>query len=96
MESPLGRVLGFFAEKKTLCAIANSPAPSVDRPEACRGGSAPAPRSRTIRPCATDRLRLRREHFHVVRSSVWRPDRPQQLVSNNSLQQIDGIQRLVR
>jgi hypothetical protein len=36
MGSLQGRVLGFFAEKKTLGAI-------VDRTEVCRGGVAPAP-----------------------------------------------------
>jgi hypothetical protein len=40
-----GRVLGFFAEKKTLCAIVDRPASGADRSEACRGGSTPAPRS---------------------------------------------------
>jgi hypothetical protein len=43
MGSLQGRVLGFFAEKKTIGAIADRPAPGVDRTEVCRGGVAPAP-----------------------------------------------------
>jgi hypothetical protein len=49
-ESLPGRVLGFFEEKKTLCVIADRlalgedrSALGTDRPEACRGGVAPAP-----------------------------------------------------
>jgi hypothetical protein len=34
----------------------------MDRPDVRRGGAAYAPRSRTIRPCVADRLRLHREH----------------------------------
>jgi hypothetical protein len=48
------RVLGFFAEKKTLCAITDRPAPGADHPKACRedpllrpgrGLSGPVPRT---------------------------------------------------
>jgi hypothetical protein len=77
MGSLSGRVTGFFAEKKTLCAIMDRLALGADRPEACRGGSAPAPRSRTVQSCAVERLRLHREHRYVVRSSVWRTYRRQ-------------------
>jgi hypothetical protein len=48
--SLMGRVLGFFAEKKTICAIADRLAPGVDRPtpganrpKVCIGEAAPAP-----------------------------------------------------
>jgi hypothetical protein len=64
-------------EKKTLCSIMDRPASGADRPEACKGGSALAPRPRIVRPCVADHLRLRREHHQVVRSSVWHPDQRQ-------------------
>jgi hypothetical protein len=69
-ESLPGRVLGFFAEKKTLYAILDHPALSADRPEACRGGYAPAPMSRTVRPCDVDHPSLRKERRQTVRSGV--------------------------
>jgi hypothetical protein len=49
----------------------------ADRSDIRREEVAHAPRSRTVRPCDTDRSRLRREHHHVVRSSVWHPSRRQ-------------------
>jgi hypothetical protein len=38
-----GRVLGFFVEKKTLCAIVDRSALGADRPEVCRGGATHVP-----------------------------------------------------
>jgi hypothetical protein len=69
------RVLGFFVEK-TLCAIADRPAPGADRPKLCKGGGAAA-RSWTVRPYATDHPRLHKEPRQAVCSRVWRPDRCQ-------------------
>jgi hypothetical protein len=43
MASLPGRVVGFFAEKKTLCAIVDHSTLGADRPEVCKGGSTPAP-----------------------------------------------------
>jgi hypothetical protein len=42
-ESLPWRVLGFFAEKKTFCAIVDRPALGADHAKACRGKAAPVP-----------------------------------------------------
>jgi hypothetical protein len=52
-------------------------ASGADRLDVRREGAAPTLRSRIVRPRATDRPRLCREHRQVVHSCVWRPDRRQ-------------------
>jgi hypothetical protein len=73
-------------KKKTLCAIA-------DRPSPRRGPSGRMQRSRsctrswTVRPCAADRPRLRREHRQAILSSVWRLDRHQHIANQPTTEQ---------
>jgi hypothetical protein len=63
---------GSVQRRSPSCAhVADRPTPGADRPEACRGGAAPAPRSWTVRASA-------KKQRHAVRSNVWHPDRRQQ------------------
>jgi hypothetical protein len=67
---PGRRDLGLLQRRRLAAPLWTVRASGVDRPNVRRGGDAPAPRSRTVRPCAADHPRLRREHRQAVHSNV--------------------------
>jgi hypothetical protein len=71
---PLGmRDLGLLRRRRSSAPSQTVRALGADRPDVCREGAAPAPRSRTVWPCAVDRPCLRREHRKVASGIVLRP-----------------------
>jgi hypothetical protein len=82
-----GRVLWFFAEKKTLCAIA-------DRPTTRRGPSGRGQRRSHSCASAADRPRLRREHRQAVHSRCLAPrSAPTDILDNTNMTNISRTGR---
>jgi hypothetical protein len=74
--SLMGRVLGLFTEKETLCAISDRPTSNANRPKVCKGGAAPAPNRGPSAPPQRPR--------QAVYFRFWQPDRCQQYRQTSS------------
>jgi hypothetical protein len=64
--SPGRRDLGLLRRRRSSAPSRTVRAPGAGRPDVCREGAAPVPRSRTVWPRATDGSCFHREHRQVV------------------------------